>query len=135
MLASALRGNSFLLIGNAGVGKSYTLGILIDSLRHSCKHVIVTASTGKACTPLRSQGAQTLHSAFGIRDGRYSDAELKDLYTNDASFEDKRKRISQADTLVIDEISMISSKILHKVDMICRFVLSDKPMSGPLVYV
>ena len=71
-LKIALEGHSFLLTGNAGTGKTHCLKAVVSALRKSGKSVLVTATTGMGCNPLRHERAQTVHSTFGLRDGRYN---------------------------------------------------------------
>ncbi|KAK3091790.1 hypothetical protein FSP39_022639 [Pinctada imbricata] len=51
-------------------------------------------------------GATTIHHWAGIVDGRYSHQTLAELFQGDDRFADAKKRIIEAQCLVIDEISM-----------------------------
>jgi nucleoside-triphosphatase THEP1 len=48
------------------------------------------------------------------------------------SFAAAAKRITSADCLVIDEISMLSKKTLEMVDMVCRHVRKTQELFGGL---
>jgi hypothetical protein len=71
----ALGGESMLLTGGAGTGKSFTLARLIRGLhaRHGVEAVFVTGSTGIAGCHV---GGTTLHSFAGIGLGKESASEL-----------------------------------------------------------
>lgn len=66
--------------------------------------------------------AQTLHRWAGIEDGRYSNAEILHLINHDERFQTAKKNIQSVETLIIDEVSMISSKILQQVQYLCKNV-------------
>lgn len=130
-----LQGHSILLTGNAGTGKTHVTRNIIDQLRLKGKSVIVCSSTGIACSQLHQQGAQTVHRTFGLKDGRFSLEQLTYLFSGDASdkyYQDRAAKICGANTLVIDEISMISEKILHQVEHVCRIVRDQDLCMGGL---
>ncbi|KAJ8020345.1 ATP-dependent DNA helicase PIF1 [Holothuria leucospilota] len=77
----------------------------------------MTASTGLAAAAL--QGT-TVHAFFGIKDGRYGNEDIAAKIQNDIDFKAVKDRILRTDTLIIDEISMLSQKIFHQIDFICR---------------
>ena len=119
-----LSGESALLTGAAGSGKTFLLNQFIRLAKHEGKHVSVTATTGLAATHL---GGTTIHawSGIGIRD-----------YIGD-SFVDhiakgRREIIENTDVLIIDEISMFHDYRLDMVDEVCRLVRKkpDEPFGG-----
>jgi ATP-dependent exoDNAse (exonuclease V) alpha subunit len=79
------------------------------------KSVAITSTTGVASYQL-GFGATTLHHWSGIRDGRLTVDELNRYFLLDEQFEEARHRIRSAQTLVIDEIGMLSELILEKVE-------------------
>ena len=119
-LNAALAGHSFLLSGLAGVGKSYTTGKIIETLRAKGQHVLVTSSTGIASVQLKEHDARTLHHTFGLLDGRYTLNQLDHLFQHDESYSKLKTNIENANVLIIDEISMVSQKTLNTVEGICR---------------
>ncbi|CAC5371593.1 PIF1 [Mytilus coruscus] len=97
-------------------------------LKHH-KRVAVTATTGMASTKLGFE-ATTLHHWSGILDGRYIIDQMKELYDHDDRFADAKLRIEQTECLMIDEISMLSRKILELLESVCRHVRRNENMFG-----
>ena len=122
-LAIMLAGNSVLLTGAAGTGKTYTLNKFIRLARSQGKSVSVTATTGLAATHINGC---TIHSWAGIG--------IKDSLSNsffDNMPKNRRQIIENADILIIDEVSMLHDFRLDLVDEVCRKVrLNDKPFGG-----
>lgn len=121
----ALSGHNIFLTGKAGTGKTYTLNKIIEKLVEKDKKVAITASTGIAATHI---GGNTIHSWAGI--GIKDKLETEDLYklkNNQYSFE----RLSKAEVLIIDEISMLHDYRLDMVDEVLRFIkISEEPFGG-----
>lgn len=63
---------------------------------------------------------------------RYSIDQLKELYITDDKHRAIKKHIKEADTLIIDEISMISMHILDTVETLCRFSKDSEQVMGGL---
>jgi len=97
----AMQGHNIFLTGQAGTGKSYTANKIITALKERGKVVAKTASTGIASTHINGT---TIHSwaGIGIKDKLIED-DLYKLKNNRFS----NKKISNADVLIIDEISML----------------------------
>lgn len=119
-----LSGESVLLTGPAGAGKTYVLNQFIKLAKHDGKHVSITATTGLAATHL---GGTTIHSwaGIGINDSipfGFADHMAKG----------RREIIEKTDVLVIDEISMLHDYRLDMVDEVCRLVRKepDLPFGG-----
>ena len=119
-----LAGESALLTGPAGTGKTFVLNQFIRLCKHEGKHVSVTATTGLAATHL---GGTTIHawSGIGIHDS------ISEKFVDHLS-KGRREIIEKTDVLVIDEISMLHDYRLDMVDMICRLVREkpDVPFGG-----
>jgi ATP-dependent DNA helicase PIF1 len=118
-----LHGESALLTGPAGSGKTYVLNQFIKHAKKAGKHVSVTATTGLAATHL---GGSTIHSwsGIGIHDTlpKYF---FKDLRKGRAD------TIKKTDVLIIDEVSMLHDYRLDMVDQIARHVREiDAPFGG-----
>ncbi len=118
-----LSGESVLLTGSAGAGKTFVLNQFIRIAKNDGKHVSVTATTGLAATHL---GGTTIHSWSGIG---ISD----ELQPNFIEYMAKGRReiIEKTDVLIIDEISMLHDYRLDMVDEVCRVVRKrDEPFGG-----
>ena len=119
-----LSGESVLLTGPAGAGKTYVLNQFIKLAKHEGKHVSVTATTGLAATHL---GGTTIHSWAGIGVNDYVPTGFAEHIAKG-----RREIIEKTDVLVIDEISMLHDFRLDMVDEVCRLVRKepDVPFGG-----
>lgn len=118
-----LAGESALLTGPAGTGKTFVLNQFIRLSKADGKHVSVTATTGLAATHL---GGTTIHAWAGI-------GVLDALPSGFAEHMAKGRReiIEKTDILIIDEISMLHDYRLDMVDEACRLVRrKDMPFGG-----
>lgn len=118
-----LSGESVLLTGPAGAGKTYVLNQFIRLAKSEGRHVSVTATTGLAATHL---GGTTIHSwaGIGVHDS------LPNGFTEHFS-KARREIIEKTDTLIIDEISMLHDFRLDMVDEVCRAIREvDEPFGG-----
>jgi ATP-dependent exoDNAse (exonuclease V) alpha subunit len=118
-----LSGESVLLTGPAGAGKTFVLNQFIKLAKADGKHVSVTATTGLAATHL---GGTTIHSWAGIGVSDYLPQGFADHVAKG-----RREIIEKTDVLVIDEISMLHDYRLDMVDEACRLVRrKDEPFGG-----
>jgi len=118
-----LSGQSVLLTGPAGAGKTFVLNQFIRFAKLEGKHVSVTATTGLAATHL---GGTTIHSwsGMGINDS------IGQGFVDHIA-KGRREIIEKTDVLIIDEISMLHDFRLDMVDDICRLVRKkDEPFGG-----
>lgn len=118
-----LEGQSVLLTGQAGSGKTFVLNEFIRQAKRNGKTVAVTATTGLAATHL---GGNTIHawSGIGIHD------ELPNHFFRDLP-KGRRDIIAKTDVLIIDEISMLHDFRLDMVNEIARTVRKDsRPFGG-----
>ncbi|MBC7459108.1 AAA family ATPase [Candidatus Saccharibacteria bacterium] len=118
-----LSGQSVLLTGPAGSGKTFVLNQFIKLSKYEGKHVSVTATTGLAATHL---GGTTIHSwsGMGIQDS------VGQGFAEHIA-KGRREIIEKTDVLIIDEISMLHDFRLDMVDEICRLVRKvDEPFGG-----
>lgn len=118
-----LSGESVLLTGPAGAGKTFVLNQFIKLSKGQGQHVSVTATTGLAATHL---GGTTIHSWSGIG---INDALPSDFFSHMAK--GRREIIEKTDVLIIDEISMMHDFRLDMIDEVCRVVREkDEPFGG-----
>lgn len=119
-----LSGESVLLTGPAGAGKTYVLNQFIRIAKYEGKHVSVTATTGLAATHL---GGTTIHSWAGIGVQDFIPPGFADHIAKG-----RREIIEKTDVLIIDEISMLHDFRLDMVDEVCRLVRKepDLPFGG-----
>lgn len=118
-----LSGESVLLTGPAGAGKTFVLNQFIKLAKASGKHVSVTATTGLAATHL---GGTTIHSWSGIGVSDYLPQGFAEHLAKG-----RLEIIEKTDVLIIDEISMLHDYRLDMVDEACRLVRrKDEPFGG-----
>ncbi len=118
-----LSGESVLLTGPAGAGKTFVLNQFIKLAKADGKHVSVTATTGLAATHL---GGTTIHSWAGIGVSDHLPQGFADHVAKG-----RREIIEKTDVLIIDEISMLHDYRLDMVDEACRLVRrKDAPFGG-----
>jgi len=118
-----LSGESVLLTGPAGAGKTFVLNQFIKLAKLDGKHVSVTATTGLAATHL---GGTTIHSWAGIGVADFLPSGFAEHMAKG-----RHEIISKTDVLIIDEISMLHDYRLDMVDEACRLVRrKDIPFGG-----
>lgn len=118
-----LSGESVLLTGPAGAGKTFVLNQFIKLAKAEGKHVSVTATTGLAATHL---GGTTIHSWSGIGVQDFLPQGFAEHIAKG-----RREIIEKTDVLIIDEISMLHDYRLDMVDEACRLVRrKDMPFGG-----
>lgn len=115
-------GKSVFLTGKAGTGKSTFIKKIISETE---KNIVVVAPTGIAAVNI---GGVTIHSFFKLPfQPLIPDDEHIPIITGD-----NRKVISEMDTLIIDEISMVRADVLDAIDCSLRKNGGDteKPFGG-----
>jgi ATP-dependent DNA helicase PIF1 len=132
VLEAVSEGRNVFFTGSAGVGKSFTLRVLIGDLRRRFHEssVFVTASTGIAATHI---GGTTLHSFAGVGLGAASVEQAVAKVKNNKV---ARERWQSCRVLVIDEISMIGASFFELLDAVGQSVRSSsRPFGGIQVVV
>ncbi len=111
-LYSLLESDNIFLSGGAGVGKSYLTSKIIDLYKFNNKKVIPLGSTGISAVNI---GGFTLHSFFIF--GIASDIiKLKEQDSkNRKRLSDLKKVLQEIDLIIIDEISMVSAKLMDMI--------------------
>ena len=121
-------GNNIFLTGPGGSGKSYLIRTIVDECKKSERNVQVCAMTGCAAILLNC-GAKTLHSwgGFGLGNG-----DIKTVVKRVTGNKYKKKPWKDVDVLIIDEVSMLSKKLLTCIDYIARISRNkrDIPFGG-----
>jgi ATP-dependent DNA helicase PIF1 len=92
----------FFITGSAGTGKSFIINLIIDHLKSKQSNYLLLAPTGVAATNI---GGETIHSALRIHEtlGGFQTLAFYDY--------DFLKFLETIDTLIIDEISMVSNAL------------------------
>lgn len=133
------RNRNVFITGSAGTGKSHLLRYIVQELRqqhsshndknNSTSAVGVCAPTGVAAILV---AGTTLHSYFGIGLGTGSTA---NLVRKVGKNKDVCQRIDETEVLVIDECSMLNSRLLEILDVVAREIrhggkYRDEPFGG-----
>ncbi len=122
---SFFSGDNIFLTGSAGTGKSYVIQQLLDFASDKNIPITKTASTGVAALNI---SGSTIHSWMGLGLG---DAKVSYILKEIQSRRKVLNRIKACSILVIDEISMLSGRILSMVDLIFRQIKGiDKSFGG-----
>ncbi|MEN9912838.1 MAG: hypothetical protein RLY66_246 [Candidatus Parcubacteria bacterium] len=118
-------GKNAFITGPAGSGKTYVVNAYIKYLKEHGVPIGVTASTGIAATHM---GGVTIHSWAGI--GIKDSLGIHDLQEISERAQVRRK-IEEAQVLIIDEVSMLHHFRLDLVDQVLRHMKkTEKPFGG-----
>lgn len=116
------QGKNLFITARAGAGKSFLINYIIENIK---KQVLLCASTGISATLI---GGRTLHSQFLIN----PDQNPMESAMSILASEKRLRKILYSKILIIDEISMVSDKLLNCVDKILQIVRSNKKPFGGL---
>ena len=120
-------GENLFITGPAGSGKTFLIRTLYEWCNENNKSIQVCALTGCAAVLLQTK-AKTIHSWAGIG---LANGETINIIQNVANNIYKKKNWSNTNILIIDEISMMSSKILSILDGIAKKVRkNNRPFGG-----
>lgn len=121
--------DNMFITGKAGTGKSFLLNMF---QRATTKKTIKLAPTGIAALNI---GGVTIHSAFGYYN-------LEQLDVDDISpislrlKSEKQMTLREAETIIIDEISMVRADTFDKIDRILQVVSkNNRPFGGKQMIV
>ena len=120
ILEKVTNGKNAFITGFAGSGKSYLIEYIYKTLTEQGKKVALTAMTG--CAAILING-KTVHSALGIG---LAKGEAKDLLKRIRRMEGMLGYLSNLDTLIIDEVSMMSDSLFDKIAELFKLI---KPTS------
>ena len=122
-----IQGKSIFLTGPGGTGKSFLIKEVFNALPQTGREPSLTAMTGCAALLLHSK-AKTLHSWSGI--GLGTDA-VPILVGKIKKSRRAVLRWLKTDTLVIDEVSMMTPDLFEKLEEIARTIRRDqRPFGG-----
>ena len=131
IFSAVLERHNVLILGQAGTGKTTLIKKIYNIFKESEVKVKVLACTGISSTLLSD--ASTVHSFFGLLDGRFEGEELVERVLKDDNLHTIKDRILNTDCIIIDEVSMlsVSSRTFGHIEILCRKVRkSDKPFGG-----
>jgi len=113
----------FFITGSAGSGKTYIANLIIDWLKTSArKNYLLLAPTGIAAINI---GGQTIHSTLRLTQ---TEAGFKSLAMHDENF---KNFLQLVQTLIIDEVSMVSATLLTFVaDLFARIHENNLAFGG-----
>ena len=115
------------MTGPGGSGKSFLIKLIYDWCKENNREIQVCALTGCAAVLLQCR-AKTVHSWAGIG---IANGEAIDIIMRVANNKFKKKNWMFTDVLIIDEVSMMSAKLLGILDGIGKKVRrNDKPFGG-----
>lgn len=121
-----MEGKSIFLTGPGGTGKSFLIKEVYDKLSSPSHSVSLTAMTGCAALLLHTK-AKTLHSWSGIGLG----TDVVPLLVGKINKSKRAKFNWRTDTLVIDEVSMMTPELFEKLEEIARKLRDDpRPFGG-----
>lgn len=119
-----VEGRNVLLTGSAGTGKSNLITTFYDLYKDS-RHIGITSMTGTSAILLNGT---TLHSFTGIGLGT-APTDTLIMKIQKSPFLTKRWRT--LDTLIIDEISMLTPTLLEKLENIAQVIrMNNEPFGG-----
>lgn len=124
---TALNGESFMLMGVGGTGKSTVIKYGVTQMRQDGKTVGITATTGVAANVI---DGDIIHSFFGLgainADDGYSTLIAK-IKGNAAALANWRN----VDVLILDEVSMLGAEILDMLDAAAKEIRRNSlPFGG-----
>ena len=105
-------GHNIFFTGQAGTGKSYVIGAIVDWLRRCNKSFIVLCFSGISCTVYKGHGikAVTVHSHYALIT---ADLPWMALIQRSISQPQQKLQILNASTVIWDEASMSSGRVFE----------------------
>ena len=115
-----IKGENIFLTGPSGTGKSLVINMFKERFSHRRK-IGITSTTGMSAILI---GGTTIHSFLGIGLGN---ASVENLVKNIKTKPFFKKRWVELDTLIIDEVSMLSPELFDKLEEIARILRRKTP--------
>ncbi len=124
-------GDNLLLLGAGGTGKSVLIELFKKYINTNYKNkfIYLTATTGIASYNINGM---TINSFMGFGNG---DLELFRLIEKIKKNKEALHRILRTDILVIDEISMLSSELFEKINVILKYFRKSQQLFGGIQVV
>lgn len=112
----------FFITGPAGTGKSYMIHLLIEDFKKIGRNYLLMAPTGIAAQNI---GGSTIHSALRIASNE------RGFHTLAFHDDELNNFLLQIDTLIIDEVSMVSGQLLTYISELFEFLhKNNNPFGG-----
>jgi ATP-dependent DNA helicase PIF1 len=131
----ATTGGNVFLTGQAGTGKSYLLRQFLQQIE-AVKNVAITAPTGIAALNI---GGTTVHRWCGMQLGPGDNETFDQAATrlfDQPTIHNARKRVEEAEILVIDEISMMAGRQFDFLNFWLKLLRDDaRPFGGLQIIV
>lgn len=115
-------GQSLLLTGPAGAGKSAVIKFFYQLKQDSNQKIALTSMTGVSAVII---GGTTLHSYLGIGLGTNSTEKLVKKITSSIFY---RSRWTKLETLIIDEVSMMAPELFDKLELMARLIRKNSKL-------
>ena len=127
ILESYLNGENLFITGPGGTGKTYAIKQIYEHAKNNNKHICVTALTGVAST-LLDCNATTIHSWAGIGICNKTDLQIINKINRSKFY---RHNWENTDILIIDEVSMMSSRMFELLNKLGQTIrVNKKPFGG-----
>lgn len=125
----ALSGRNCTLLAPAGYGKSHVIATLVSIMKEQEKKVSVVAPTGRAALIVKGR---TIHSFLGIGLGKGNHQDWYDKVISNRFKAGVISELRQTNTIIIDEISMVSNVFFSKIDAYLQLIRSNfqEPFGG-----
>lgn len=123
---SYLNGKNIFITGPGGTGKTFAIKQIYEHAKSNNKRISVTALTGVAAI-LLDCNATTLHSWAGIGTAKKTNTYIINKISNSKFY---RHNWENTDILIIDEISMMSSRIFELLNKIGKVIRNNNISFG-----
>jgi len=124
---TALNGDSFMLMGVGGTGKSTVIKYVVENMRKQGKTVSITATTGVAANVI---DGDIIHSFFGLGCSN-ADEGYSVLIAKIKSNANALANWRNIDALILDEVSMLGAEMLDMLDRAAKEIRRNSfPFGG-----
>jgi len=119
-------GKNVFITGPGGTGKSQLIKRIVEDAKQNEKECHVCALTGCACILLQCN-AKTIHSWAGVG---LCNGDIERLAIDISLNKFKKRNWRKVDVLIIDEVSMMSCKLFHALNLIAKKCRSNDRIFG-----